>query len=216
VHLKLKRWRASAPQRIGLLTSSPVAKDIGYPELCPDRASLRGRQVPRAPLPGAGVTSAGAASSVASRKVTPSSSLRRAHAPVRAPHTAFSLGLDSGSLQVAASPCWNAHLPDVISANLSLVAWIHVTAVCRVHLPISSPTSSAFPPKGWVGYPLVPAQRLQSRGCFRDCNHSFMFRPPGWLCHPGRSHRRGRGHVAAVTLASEQNTRCHLRVHRTR
>jgi hypothetical protein len=84
VHLKLKRWRASAPQRMGLLTSSPVAKDIGYPELCPDPASLRGRQVPRAPLPGAGVTSAGAASSVASRKVTPSSSLIRAHAPVRA------------------------------------------------------------------------------------------------------------------------------------
>jgi hypothetical protein len=29
----------------------------------------------------------------------------------------------SGSLQVAASPCWESALPDVISASLSPAAW---------------------------------------------------------------------------------------------
>ena len=49
------------------------------------------------------------------------------------------------SLQVAASPCWKVVLPDVISANLSQDAWALIPAGRRVHLPVSSPTSSAFP-----------------------------------------------------------------------
>jgi hypothetical protein len=34
-----------------------------------------------------------------------------------------SVSLYSKSLQVAASPCWELALPDVISASLSLGAW---------------------------------------------------------------------------------------------
>jgi hypothetical protein len=35
----------------------------------------------------------------------------------------FGLGLVRRSLQVAASPCWEMALPDVISASLSPDAW---------------------------------------------------------------------------------------------
>src|SRR5438876_801927 len=51
------------------------------------------RQVPRAPLPGGSVTSAGAMSCIASKGVTLSSLLPRAHAPARLPSAYFSLGL---------------------------------------------------------------------------------------------------------------------------
>src|SRR5713226_9199651 len=51
------------------------------------------RQVPRAPLPGRSVTSAGAMSCTASKGVTLSSLLLRAHAPARLPSAYFSLGL---------------------------------------------------------------------------------------------------------------------------
>src|SRR5712692_61501 len=51
--------------------------------------------------------------------ITRPSSLLRTHAPVPTPHD--SLGLEAlcrRSLQVAVSPCWDEHLPDVISALL--------------------------------------------------------------------------------------------------
>jgi len=58
------------------------------------------------------------------------------------------------SLQVAASPCWEMVFPDVISASLSQDAWAMIPAGRQVHLPVSSPTTSAFPkPSPWVGFP---------------------------------------------------------------
>jgi len=51
------------------------------------------RQVPRAPLPGRSVASAGAMSCMASKGVTLSSSLIRAHAPAQPSSAYFSLGL---------------------------------------------------------------------------------------------------------------------------
>src|SRR5216684_1631517 len=51
------------------------------------------RQVPRAPLPGGDVTSAGAMSCTASKGITLSSLLLRAHAPARLPSAYFGLGL---------------------------------------------------------------------------------------------------------------------------
>jgi hypothetical protein len=49
------------------------------------------------------------------------------------------------SLQVATSPCCQRALPDVISENLSCDAWAPITTVCRVHIPVSSPATAAFP-----------------------------------------------------------------------
>ena len=69
-------------------------------------------------------------------------------------HRLLALATVGGSLQVAANPCWVMALPDVISASLSQDAWARIPAGRRVHLPVSSPTSSAFPKScRWVGFP---------------------------------------------------------------
>ena len=49
------------------------------------------------------------------------------------------------SLQVATSPCCHQDLPDVISASPSRDAWTPTTTACRLHLPVASPATSAFP-----------------------------------------------------------------------
>lgn len=54
-------------------------------------------------------------------------------------------GSEPQSLQVAVSPCWNQALPGVISANLSSDAWTPTTVVAKVHIPVSSLDTSAFP-----------------------------------------------------------------------
>ena len=59
----------------------------------PDTFCPMDRQVPRAPLPGRSVTSAGAMSCIASKGITLSSLLIRAHAPARLSSAYFSLGL---------------------------------------------------------------------------------------------------------------------------
>jgi len=45
------------------------------------------------------------------------------HGPGQIPPTSFSSRLVGGSLQVAAGPCWEMVLPDVISVGPSLDAW---------------------------------------------------------------------------------------------
>ena len=50
--------------------------------------------------------------------VTPPSSLLRAHAPDLAPLLPLAARSGSQSVQVAASPCWQEAVPDVISAIL--------------------------------------------------------------------------------------------------
>ena len=50
---------------------------------------------------------------------------------------------------------------------------------CRVHLPVTSPTSSAFPKSSlWVGFPNRPAKRLRAAGVARS-SLFLTFRPPG-------------------------------------
>jgi hypothetical protein len=52
---------------------------------------------------------------------------------------------------------------------------------CRVHLPVTSPTSSAFPKsRPWVGFPNLPAKRLRAAGVSRS-SLFLTFRPPGLL-----------------------------------
>jgi hypothetical protein len=107
--------------------------------------NCRGHRVPRAPLPGTGVTRAGAASRAAWRGVTPSSSLIRAHAPDHPPPRASALALRAGSLQVVASPCWEMALPDIISATLVQVLGPIPRRAPRLHLSASSPRTPASP-----------------------------------------------------------------------
>jgi hypothetical protein len=80
-------------------------------------------QVPRAPLHVHGDTVHAMMSRTMSAGITPPAWLLRAHAPVLNPPAASVVPSDSGSVQVAVSPCWEKDLPDVLSAPLSLRAW---------------------------------------------------------------------------------------------
>ena len=53
--------------------------------------------------------------------------------------------LADGSWQVAASPCWERVLPDVVSTHLSPGAWALTPALPVVLLPVSSHGTTAFP-----------------------------------------------------------------------
>ena len=61
----------------------------------------------------------------------------------------------------------------------------------RVHMPITSPTSSAFPKtRPWVGFPQRSAERLHSGGCFEIVAMSSV--QASWFVrHPGLSYRCG-------------------------
>ena len=140
-------------------------------------------QVPRAPLHVQGVTSLVVMSRTTSAGVTPPSSLLRAHAPVLHPPRASVVPSDSRSVQVAVSPCWEKDLPDVISAHLSLRAWTPTPAALEVHLPVSSPTTSAFPPFGPGRRSTMSVQRLQYGALFeaaviRSCSGPQVCSPP--------------------------------------
>jgi hypothetical protein len=118
-------------------------------------------QVPRVPLHEPGVTSLVGVSWTPSAGATPPSSLLRTHAPVLHPPIASGVPSDSGSVQVAVSPCWEQDLPDVVSAHLSLRAWTPTPAALEVHLPVSSLKTSAFPPFGPGRRSTMSGQRLQ-------------------------------------------------------
>jgi hypothetical protein len=93
------------------------------------------------------------------------------------------------SLQVATSPCWKLAFPDVISASLSQDAWAQIPTGRRVHLPVSSPTSSAFPKsRQWVGFPFHSAERLHSGGSFEIVAIPYV--QASWFVrHPDLSYR---------------------------
>ena len=61
----------------------------------------------------------------------------------------------------------------------------------RVHLPVSSPTSSAFPkPSPWVGFPHRSAERLHSGGSFEIVAIPSV--QASWFVrHPGLPYRYG-------------------------
>jgi hypothetical protein len=93
----------------------------------------------------------------------------------------------AGSLQVAASPCWELALPDVVSANLSLDAWTCTAVACEVHMLVSSFTTSAFPTRGLGGSAstTAPLQTISCGAPFRGRRHSY--RSGLQVCLPPRS-----------------------------
>jgi hypothetical protein len=78
------------------------------------------------------------------------------------PPSSFGNRLARGSLQVAVSPCWAQALPGVISANPSLRVWTPTPAAPRVHIPVTSPRTLAFPVDGTGRRDAVPRQLLPS------------------------------------------------------
>ena len=112
--------------------------------------------------------------------VTPRSSLVRTHAPVLNPPAASGVPSVSGSMQVAVSPCGEEDLRRY-TAPLSLRAWTPTPAALVVHVPVSSPTTAAFPPFGPGRRSTKPMQRLQHGALSEAAVHSLMFRPAGVL-----------------------------------
>jgi hypothetical protein len=86
------------------------------------------------------------------------------------------------SSQVATSPCCQRDLPDVILRIFPRMPGPMSRRSHRVHLPVSSSVSSAFP---WAAENWLPASIRETtfpRELFRDCRHFFML--------PGRTMAR--------------------------
>jgi hypothetical protein len=91
-------------------------------------------------------------------------------------------GLVGESLQVAACPCWEEALPDVISSICVEVRGPVPRRASAVLLPVSSRRTSASPYVQEVRRaetPAIIATSMANR--FRGCSHSVMFRLPHLL-----------------------------------
>jgi hypothetical protein len=139
--------------------------------------------VPRAPLPVTRVTGVRVVSSTTSKGITafffahtsscakpvPSSELVYPHLVRR-------------SLQVAASPCWEPVLPDVISAILSPDAWSSTPTVPPSALACFFPGVIGLPwtllKSAYRCYPRTRFSAVRFRGCHRTI---LSFKPPSLL-----------------------------------
>ena len=91
-------------------------------------------------------------------------------------------GLVRESLQVAAYPCWEEALPDVISSICVEVRGPVPRRASAVPLPVSSRKTSASPYMQEVRRAETPAMIATSMtNRFRGCSHSLMFRLPHLL-----------------------------------
>ena len=81
------------------------------------------------------------------------------------------------SPQVATSPCCQRVLPDVILKIFPEMLDPVPRRSHRLHLPVSSSVSAAFPTKRLGRLPASFREYDFSRGEFRGCRYSFMFRP---------------------------------------
>ena len=129
------------------------------------------------------------------------------------PSSCLGRTLNTRSMQVAVSPCWEEDLPDVVSAPLSLRAWTPTPAARVVHLPVSSHTTAAFPPFGLGRRSAKLVQRLQY-GAFSRLQSFAHVQARRFARHPDRSYRYGLHRMAAVTFPSEPLTVCYLPVPR--
>ena len=101
------------------------------------------------------------------------------------PSSCLGRTLNTRSVQVAVSPCWEKDLPDVVSAHLSLRAWTPTPAARVVHLPVSSHTTAAFPPFGPGRRSTMSVQRFQY-GTFVEAAVIRLCSGPQ-VCSPPRS-----------------------------
>jgi len=85
-------------------------------------------------------------------------------------------------LQVAACPCWEEALPEVVSSISVEVLGPVPRRASSVRLPVSSRRTSASPDMQEVWRADTPAMMATSMtNRFRGCSHSVMFRLPHWL-----------------------------------
>jgi hypothetical protein len=118
------------------------------------------------------------------------------------------------SVQVAISPCCQRDLPDVILRIFPRMPGPIPRRSHRMPLPVSSPVSSAFPSRRWVGFPRCIREHDFSRPLFSRLQ-TFLYVQASDFAHPpGRSHRCPYcGRAARVFTSGLNVLRC-LRTHR--
>jgi hypothetical protein len=189
---RLKRWLAYTPCAGGLPVSSSqhastdpgrdivhTGEELGRDE--PMAMSSLGPRAATAEYPGLlcpprALPTVGETSWISSEGVTPPSQLIRAHAPDQDPPCALAFALCAGSLQVAASPCWEMALPDIISATLVQALGPIPRRAPRLLTSIPSPRTPAFTDGKTVGRADLPPQQLR-RGA--DIGASVIRSPSG-------------------------------------
>jgi hypothetical protein len=100
-----------------------------------------------------------------------------------------SLPSSDESSQVVVSPCWEWAVPDVISANLSPRAWTPTPVVLGVHLPVSSPKTTAFPTLGTGRPPTTLRTATSVRAQISRLQSFTDVQARGFARHPGCSYR---------------------------
>ena len=135
--------------------------------------------------------------------------MRQSHPPL------LSFGLTSfeKSLQVVSSPCCEWDLPALSLRILPGMLGPLPRRYRMVHLPVSSPASSAFPESRTGRLPAWPRQRFPAGEHFGAADISLCSGLP--VCWPpDRSYRCAYSLRAAGAFTSEQNMLRCLRMHR--
>ena len=114
-----------------------------------------------------------------------------------------------GSLQVAVSPCCATVLPDVVSVDPCLRVWTPTPAAPRVHVPVASPRTMAFPQLGrGRRVRIVPTATSVGDGV-SELQSFTNVQTHRFARHTGSSHPRVSRRRAAVAFTSAPITvRC--------
>jgi hypothetical protein len=150
------------------------------------RACRGNHQAPRVSLPEVGVTFIRETCTVSSEDIPPRSSLLQTHSPIpsSSPLLWFIASFEE-SLQVAAGPCCSWDLPDAIPQFFPQMPGPPSRRSHRVHLPVSSSMSSAFPRTLLRSASRFVREHDFSAVKFRDCPRTFLaFKPPSLLVSP--------------------------------
>jgi len=112
----------------------------------------------------------------------------------------------AGPCRLLSVPAGRWPFPTLGPASLSLDAWTCAPAAPKVHVPVPSFGTSAFPTCSlWIGYRKISHQAASRRERFSGPSSFLMFRPPvllatltaptvmlsirwRWLFHPSRTH----------------------------
>src|SRR5215469_4063630 len=215
--MKFKCWCSYAPSSLGLTTASTHLLTYGLGSvLCPTTVQTVSPPSAQSPFAQSGCNPPwGDAPSVSSEDIAPPFSLLRTHSPVSASSPLLRFCLVGGVFAgLSTSPCCPPDLPDVISEDLSCDAWAPITTVCRLHVPVSSSATAAFPTRKWVGFTVnFRLSDFTAVGIFEIAAISLCsgltFCSPLWSLLPPQFPA---GQL--VTFTSGQNVLRYLRTHR--
>ena len=105
------------------------------------------------------------------------------------PPCGFGIASHTGSLQVAVSPCWAQALPVVVSANPSLRVWTPTPAAPRVHMPVTSPRTLAFPGETSGRRDAISPTATSVEGNITELQSFTNVQTHKFARHAGSSHR---------------------------